>query len=465
LERLGPPTVALAFVSLLAFLGPTRPSADNDAWWHLRTGELILDRGSIPDTDPFSWTAAEQPWVAHEWGAQVILAAVERAAGPAALLLLAGALVGGAVLLLQVTLLRLGSDPWARAVASLVAVFLSTLIWTLRPHLFSLLFFALFLMLLTAERRQPGRATYWLIPATVVWANLHGAFVLGPLLVGIFLLVALLERRPGAKRLLLIGGACLVAGCLTPHGPALYLYPLHVAAISDQVTEWAPPDLREPHGLVFGLAAIGSLALLALRRPSVDAAHLATAVVFVLLGLAALKNVAFAGPALAPVIARALDGTIPTRSRPGRRAGLMLAGLIAAAAAAGTALVVTNLAGKTDGELLGEKKFPVAAVQVLKEQPPGRLANPYDWGGYLIYRARDFPVSMDGRNDMYGTALFERQLLLERLRPGWDDFLDSSDVRYVLWQRTSPLAEALRLHDDWELIHEDRLAVLFERSQ
>jgi hypothetical protein len=458
--RIGPATVAVAFVCLLAFLGPLRPDADNDVWWHLRTGELILDRGAIPDSDPFSWTAAGRPWIAHEWGAQATFAALERAGGPAALLFLAGALVGAAIVVLQRTLRRGGVDPWARAIAGLVAVFLTNLIWTLRPHLFSLLLVAVFFDLLTAERQRPRPTTWWLVPATALWANLHGAFVLGPALIAIFAGVAWLERAPGARRLALIGAASVAAGCLTPHGPALYLYPLHVAAISDQVLEWAPPNLREPHGLVFGFAAIGSLTLLIVRRKLPDRAHLAAAVVFTLLGFAALKNVAFAGLLLAPVVAAAVDGLIPHRPA-GSQERSALIGLLAAGAVAGLILAISFLAGKSTSELLVEKRFPADAVAELREHPPGRLANPYDWGGYLIYRARDFPVSIDGRNDMYGSALFERQLLLEELRPGWDDFLDDNGVRYVLWERDRALAEALRLAEGWELIYEDRDAVLF----
>ncbi|MGH2757422.1 MAG: hypothetical protein ACRDI3_06510 [Actinomycetota bacterium] len=464
-ERFGPPSVAIACICLLAFTGPVRPYPDKDTWWHLRTGELILDSGTIPDSDPFSWTAQGRPWVAHEWGSQAIFAALERVGGPAALLLLAGALVGAAVLVLQRTLRRSGAQPWARALALLASVFMTSLIWTLRPHLFSLLFLAVFFDLLTAERLRPGRRASWLlVPATVIWANLHGAFVLGPALIVVYAAVAVLERRPETRRLLLIGGLSLVAGCLTPHGPALYLYPLHVAEVSYLVNEWQPPDLREPQALVFALSVIGSLGLLALRRKAPDTAHLVAAALFALLGFAAMKNIAFSAIVLAPLVASAADGLVPggSPSKSSERVPLMVVlgvGIVAAALLAGSFVV-----GKSESELLEEKSFPAAAVQALNRRPPGRLANPYDWGGYLIYRARAFPVSMDGRNDMYGRSLFERQLLLEDLKPGWDDFLTDNDVRYVLWQRKRPLAEALRLAPGWDLIHEDRLAALFERA-
>lgn len=462
--RLGPPAVGLALVVLLGFAGPTRPHSDTDVWWHLQTGELILDSGAIPRSDPFSWSAQGRDWVTHEWGAQVIFAALERAGGPAVLLVLSGVLVGASVLLVQRTLRRTGAGPWTVAIVSLVTLFLSSLVWTLRPHLFSLFFVAFFLDRLIAARAGPHRATWLLVPATVLWANLHGAFVLGPLLVLLFAGISWVEGHPAARRLALVGGACLVAGCLNPNGPLLYLYPLHVASVSGLIDEWAPPDPRSPHGFVFVLMALGSLALLAWKRRAVDVAQLGAGVVFALLGLAALKNVAFAGIVLAPLAAAAVDGWIPRDSAAGGREAVALRGLIAVATVAAVGLAIANLAGRSESELLVERSFPAAAVRALEQQPPGRLANPYNWGGYIIYRAPGFPVSIDGRNDMYGRRLFERQLLLEDLRPGWDDFLEDNDVRYVLWQRKRPLAEALRLSEEWNLIHEDRLAVLFERA-
>jgi hypothetical protein len=131
---------------------------------------------------------------------------------------------------------------------------------------------------------------------------------------------------------------------------------------------------------------------------------------------------------------------------------------------AGLGAAVINIYGASEAELFRESKFPRRAVEVLNGLPEGRLVNTWAWGGYLIYRAPRFPVSFDGRNDMYGPELVADQLMLEDLSPGWDEFLDDNDVRYVLWQRTRPLAEALRLDEGWRVVFEDRLSVLFERD-
>lgn len=461
---LTPARTVIVAVSLLAFVGPIRATADTDTWWHLRTGELILDQGSLPGTDPFSWTAQGRAWVTHEWLAEVIYASVHRLSGAAGLLVLSGVLAGIAALALIRALARVSRDPWARALAALVAVVGSSLFWSIRPHLFSLALLAVFLDLCLAELATPGRrATWTLVPLTLLWANLHGAFVLGPLLIFFFTVGAVLEKHPGARSLARILLFCLAAGCINPAGPGIYLYPLTVASVSGEVLEWRSPSVRDPHGLIFVLAVLATFGIAALRRRTLPPHLLLPAVAFVLLGFFALRNVGVALFAVAPSMALVLGGLwAPSRTTPRERHALV--GMVALLCAGAGALVMSNLAGRSDGYLLGESRFPRTAVEQLRLLPPGRLANPYNWGGYLIYRAPEFPVSMDGRNDMYGARLLARQMLLEELRPGWDDFLDDNDVRYVLWQRSAPLAEALRLTEGWTLVHEDRRAVVFERT-
>jgi hypothetical protein len=224
-----------------------------------------------------------------------------------------------------------------------------------------------------------------------------------------------------------------------------------------------PPDLHDPASLIFAVSAIGAFVLLVLRRKTADPELIAVGALFSLAAFGAMRNIPLAGIALAPCLAIGLDGLITNRSAPTGREGNVLKGVAALFVVAGLVSAWVNVWGASEYELFREKIFPRDAVAALEELPPGRVANPWGWGGYLIFHAPDYPVSFDGRNDMYGLAIVNDQLLLEDLRPGWDEYLADNDVRYVLWQRNRPLAEVLRLDEGWRLVHEDRLAVLFER--
>jgi hypothetical protein len=461
LAGFGPGALAIVAVITLAFFGPMKPGSDTDSWWHLATGELILQERALPDTDPFSWSAEGRDWVLQEWGSEVIFAAIYSSAGAKGLVVLEGLIIGATALVLLRTLRRYTTDPYVLAGVVLVAVALSTMLWTIRPHLFTLLLFSVTLFMLTSYDDNPARVWWWLVPISAVWVNLHAASVLGLILIGIFAAV----RSVAARRhdLWKLFAASALAGCINPEGPGIYLHPFRVVNASRRVLEWMPPDLHDPASLIYAASAIGSLVLLAIRQKRAPTELVIAAALFSLAGFGAMRNVPMAGIAFAPCLAIGLDGLLRDRSESSHREKSALGVIAVVVVLAGVASAVINVAGSSESELFREKVFPREATAALTASPPGRVANPWGWGGYLIFKAPGYPVSFDGRNDMYGLEIVNQQLLLEELRPGWDDYLEDNDVRYVLWQRTRPLAEALRLDEGWRLIHEDRLAVLFER--
>lgn len=465
-SRWGPAQLLSLVVCLGGLFGAMRPAPDPDPWWHLATGEWILRHGTIPRTDPFSWTAAGRLWTAHEWGSETIFALIDRSVGPIGLLVFQGLLVGIALFVLRTALHKVVDNEWAVAAGLVVALYLSSLIWTLRPHLFSFLGLTLFLETLVSFRGGGADKRIWLlVPLTAVWANLHGGFVAGVLLIWLFAVVGLWERHSSGRRLSLIAILASLAGAVNPAGPEIYLFSLYVAQVTDRIAEWQPTGLRDPRGIITTLIAFGIPTILAIKSRKIDAAVLITAVVFGVMAIGAIRNVALAGAMMAPALAMVLG---PIVKSPGYatsiREKFFLGTLAIVATLAGCLIVVSGLQGRSEAFLRGENEFPATAAEALSDLPPGRMANPYDWGGYLIWKLPDRPVSVDGRTDLYGFDLLDRLQTLERLKPGWRRFLDDNHVVYVLWQRERPLAEALRLTPGWTLVHKDREAVVFARD-
>jgi hypothetical protein len=465
-RRIGPASLIIFLVLIAAFVAPTQPTADPDTWWHLRTGEVILETG-IPSTDPFSWTAEGRQWTAHEWGSQAILAVIDAALGPRGLLLLAGLLVGAAFVLVRKTLRLVTRNDWIIAGALVAALCFSTITWSIRPHLFSILFFSLFLWVLVLHRAgQPPRLIWMLVPATAVWVNLHGAFVSGVLLLWIFGIVGLIERHPRSRQLLAVAIAATAAGVLNPSGLAIYLHPLHVARVSGEIGEWQATGTRDVFGILFTIFVLSVPALLALTKRKPEYALLGATLIFAAMGLGAVKNVWMAGIVGAVTLAAGLQASerIPrSRDAKDRERWLLIGGQVALSAAA-VAFVWLNFAGGSESQLRGESEFPRGAAEALATMPEGRMINPYNWGGYLIWKLPDVPVSIDGRNDMYGEDLLRRQFRIEEFKPGTLDLLDRHDVTYVLTQRDRPIAEGLRHIDGWKVAHQDRLSILFARD-
>jgi hypothetical protein len=109
--------------------------------------------------------------------------------------------------------------------------------------------------------------------------------------------------------------------------------------------------------------------------------------------------------------------------------------------------------------------FPAAAVDYLKRtRPPGPLFNDYGWGGYLVWRLYpDYRVGIDGRAAVYGPRRFAEYAEVADLRPRWRETLDGSAARLALIKAGSPLAIALRAAPDWQVLYEDRLAVILAK--
>lgn len=225
-----------ALLALMFFLG-CFPMADFDVWWHLRTGQLILQQGAVPRVDVFTYTNAGRPWIDVYWLFQIAIAGLYRLGGASALVLLK-ALAGTGVVALALLARRPDGKAWPAVVVWLPAAVVLSGRLCERPELFSLLFVAAFLAVLGRAAKRPN--LLWLLPAIqLLWVNSHGFFVLGPLALAAYGSQWLYERwRPPSdstalavapvplRTLLLVGAATLLACLCNPYGLGVIALPL-----------------------------------------------------------------------------------------------------------------------------------------------------------------------------------------------------------------------------------------------
>jgi hypothetical protein len=214
-----------AALLLLTFLLGCFPMADFDVWWHLRTGQLILETGTIPRVDFLTYTNAGRPWIDLYWLFQVGIAVLYRLGGASALVLLK-ALSGVAIVLAALRSRGEGNKAWPAAAVWLPALIVLSGRLRERPELFSLLFLAGFLCVLARAAECPR--SLWLLPLMqVLWVNCHGFFVLGPLVLAAYFFELLVEkrwppqtprRRPPTKSLALASLASVLACLASPYG-------------------------------------------------------------------------------------------------------------------------------------------------------------------------------------------------------------------------------------------------------
>src|SRR5688572_15859517 len=250
-------------------------SSDGDLARHLRLGETMLARGAFLRTDDFSHTAAGKPFLAFEWLSEVTYAAVHRVAGLAGVAVFAGLLLALTFGLLGRFLVRRGCDPFLAYLVTMAAAVLSAAHWLARPHLFTLLAVVVLLGLL--ERKRP--APVWpFFPLFLVWANFHGGFFYGLILIGAYLAGDLLEawraedRAPwlvSARQRAVALGLGVGAALINPYGPALLGHVLGFFgndAILRQTQEFMSPDFQTINGKLFLVALLAVVVALTLCR-------------------------------------------------------------------------------------------------------------------------------------------------------------------------------------------------------
>ena len=242
-------------------------NADGDMLRHVAHGRWMLEHGQFLHSDQFSYTKGGEPFVAFEYGSQLLYAMVERLAGLAGVVVLGSLLIAGSYAVMARFLLARGADPFSTYATTMVAAVIGAVHWAARPHLITLLFVAFLLFFLEPGERRPKLWVLFLM--FMVWANLHGGFVFGLTLLGIYLVGSLGEWRWGADPVLwkersrYYALALLVAGLGTlvnPNGLALHLHIIRFFGepfLRDNTEEFLSPDFHSVPGQMLMATLLG----------------------------------------------------------------------------------------------------------------------------------------------------------------------------------------------------------------
>lgn len=465
---------------ILIFALATRPPIDTDTWWHLRSGEYTLTQSMIY-TDPFSHTFNGERWINHSWGAQVILYGVYQALENAGLALLtAGLACGGILLLFPIS----AGNSYLRAFVLIAAAASAAIFWSARPQMFS--FFGTALLLFLLYRAKQGRQDWlWaIVPLMLGWANLHAGYSIGFLILLAFIVGEAANHLLGAgetrlswaqwRRLLLISGLSVGVLLLTPYGVDTLRVPFETVSIGplrQYIQEWASPEFqgRETWPMI-GLLLAFLGAAWANRKVRFDWTSFFLIAGTLFLALLYGRNIPVFTLAIVPTLTLHLQAVLVERGwdfQPRVRVTLRQARLnqvlllLIVLGALGYVVQMVNQEAVQEAQA---QALPVAAVEHLNAtQPPGPIFNSYNWGGYLIQFARDYPVFIDGRTDLY-TDFLVKYVNTATAAARWRETLAEYDIRLVLVERGSGLDLALRTEPGWVLDYEDELAVLFVRT-
>lgn len=423
------------------------PLTDNSFLTHLATGRLILDRGSVPTTDPYTFTAAGTDWTVQSWLASVAYASAERLGGVVGLRSLVLL-----VFLASAALLWRLSRPCTSLVPRLAILFGSlyivTGLWGERPFMAGVL--GLGIVWLTLDRQVP---CWTMIPLFWLWANTHGSFPLGA---GLVVLVLIGRKLDGEsivheRRVLAWTVAGVLISAIGPLGPRALLFPLTALSRADvlaEIVEWQPAKFTSLDQRLF-LVLVAATILGLVRRPSWALA--VPTVVFVLGAVVAQRNMVMAVMVLTPVLATTVSpfGELVTDRRPALINAYVGVGAVALIAAVASTL--TSPFGALDGYPArplafvgqsGAEGEPFAAQDIV-----GNLLSLLDGEEALVF--------VDDRVDMLPESVVRDGLVLLRGQPAWDEVLDRYGLDVVVWERSRPLGALVAADPRWRVVFSD----------
>lgn len=475
-QRLSPANiVAFAMLASIPVKLLTERLSDPDLWWHLRTGQLIAFTHHIPHADVYSYTVPGKPWVVQEWLSEIIMHGLQKAFGLYGILAFRAVVVFTVYAIVAWLFLRKSGNTLATWTLFGLSAYAGSVNWTERPNILSFLLFAITLVLI----ERGGRAIWWFVPLSALWANLHGMVLVGIGLIGVLALcewvkVPLKQKDQSAekaRRYSLVTIGSIVATMANPAGPRFLTYSLRlVGAVRDLVTEWASPNFHDLGQMIFLLLIIVAFVVFALNRREVDLTDLVLVVVFMVLALQAVRNLALSSIVIGLTIARYMPAIGTSRASTSKelteRSSTFMGAFGLAAATLGLLVVLIHGFPRSDrfGDIVN-KSYPVATIDRLND--PGVRVFVLDvWSGMVIDRAwPNAHVYSDLRTDLYGAAFIRKYQQTISAFPGSLKNLDSVCTTHVLIRPKDALAQVLRLDPDWRVVQSDTRTVLFARAR
>lgn len=517
-------SVAVGALLAVVFLVYSNSVDSLDLWAHLNTGRVIHQSGNLPSEDLFSYTtslpaslftmgknevaATELPsgfqhWsmnLDHSWLGQLVLYLMHDNFGLRGLGILKSTLFLLTFLVLYAAMRRGGAHHFAAFLTLALVAYLGTNFNYTRPQIFSFFFFAGLLYLLV-DFQKGGRLLYGLPAIMLLWANIHGGFIMGVMALLIFsggeLLQSLVCRPAGTHQatylttprrrlLLIITCLTLLAGLLNPNGYRIFTFPWATmrSLYGAGIMEYQRPDFHAFREYWFMLILAGFAFILRIKRAPLS--ELLLVAFLTATSLLGMRAIIYFGLGTAVFLARSLTafGDGLGKTSPMRKTGKAIGPTIMSTG--NLPVLITTIcslsllvAVSASGNILKFKNrfwYPDLALHYIKtNQLPGRLFNFYDWGGYINWTLPDYKVFIDGRC-LNETAFFHYNQIItgargsENLAPLWARLLDAYNIRLILIPTVARdgypygLVLSLLKEPQWHLVYRDGNSAILLRG-
>jgi len=475
LEKFDERWIIVMLLALCVFAIALFPIKDSDAWWHLKTGEHILDGKGIPRSSVFSFIddihkeANEEvlPWIDHEWLSQIIMYPLYKGFGIKGLIFLKALFVTGIFLGLYFLIRAREVKPWIAAAVCLLAALASSRTIYLRPPLISYALIVWFMMCMYMYRYEKRNLLFSLPLLMILWVNMHGGAVIGLIIVFIPTVTDLLVRWlkldsvpwPKLKDQIWIFFACLITALISPYFYRVLLLPFEFMGedfLVSQIWELQSPNFHFTHA--FELMLILLFMSLFIMRKRWDWGELALIIFFLHQALGAVRHLPVFALIAAPMLADGLNEgwhwLLEKKSKWQQRKLTLYSPFLKIAAFFVICLIIWLNHSQVHKSFWRGPGFVdgtemVEPLRFLKDNElPGRVFTPLNSSGLIIWELYpEYKVFMDSRFDIYRSGYFGLFKFIEGGGDNWGRYARSLAARGV---KIPKVIEPVKSNETWE---------------
>ncbi|MGC1646202.1 MAG: hypothetical protein WA741_10265 [Candidatus Sulfotelmatobacter sp.] len=490
----------LIFIGLLGTLVFTPLSikllGDAGIGWHIRNGQQILATHAIPRFDSFS-SSLWQPWFAWEWLYDILVGKLEAWCGLNGVVWLTAIVIAAVFAWMFRLAVARGTNLVLALLLTLLAMSASMIHFLARPHVWSWLFALAWFWILDSTERdglQRQRARWlWALPMSMLlWVNVHGGFLLGFVLLGIYWLGSLwtwlttketrledsLQKIASGQRVRQVTGVGLLsiaASFVNPYGWNLHAHVYSYLSnpfLMDHIEEFQSPNFHGIAQKCFLALLLIAIAALATRGRKLRLSEILVLLFAVYAGLYASRNIPVSSILLVLIVGPLLPSlkTWGFVQRMSAVDGQQRGHLWPIFATAVVLLIAANGGRVGSSQWMNAhfdpKRMPIEAVNYLQQgRVNAPILSPDYWGGYLIYRRySSYGVVIDDRHDFYGEQFLRLYLKMIHVEPGWDEFLKLHGVSCLLLPSNAALATVISQMPEWKPIYSDDVAIVFMKT-
>lgn len=471
----------ITVLSMCFFLGARMLSIDSDVGRHITIGNYILETKDIPNKDILSHTKLGESRPPYEWLSQLFFAIAHKLAGLDGVILFCSIIIAFTFLLIYQETIKNNHAPLLSIGLTILGVASSSIHWLPRPHIIT--FVLLFIWVKQLEKfRTDSTQKIWIFPIVMLlWANLHGGFIFGFLSWFAYFAGSIWEKltkgiESKISTLAYIGFFSLIASIITPDGWGNWIavFSNNSQYILQNTAETMSPNFYQAGMLPFLLLLGLTIVIPLLTNTQLHAGQIFLLAGMTMMSLLMARNIPLFTVIAIPILSKCINTASlhPTLKKIETNIFSLQSQLksqwIFIAIIFTAFFVINNYANRQTSILqFNPNVFPVQATKWLKDFPQdGNMFNEFNWGGYLEYQLYPHQkVFLDSQSDFYGEDLMLKYSQILSADSGWQDLLETYQVKWIIISPNTPLATELQTNSNWILAYQDQITVIYQKSK